>query len=105
MPVCASEASISSAQKPVRLLLAKYNLQTPLIDIKKVIQLVNAPDRVLCVDVFLRHDGSFGFDEFRRDPEDSRGRYNIGHHGFLPFATEEEARAKTTKTTNWFAEL
>ena len=27
-------------------------------------------DRFRCVDIFRRPDGSFGFDEFRRDPED-----------------------------------
>jgi hypothetical protein len=71
----------------------------------KVILSVNAPDGVLCVDVFRRPDGSFGFDEFRRDPEDNRGWYSIGHHGSLRFATEEETRANAKKTINWFAEL
>lgn len=71
----------------------------------KLIHSVNAPDEVLCMDVFRRPDGSYGFDEFRRDPEDNRGWYGIGHHGSLRFATEEEARAKAKETINWFAEL
>ena len=71
----------------------------------KVIQSVNALDGFLCVDVFHRPDGSFGFDEFRRDPEDNRGCYSTGHHGSSRFATEEEARSKATETINWFAEL
>lgn len=71
----------------------------------KVIQSINAPDGFVCVDVFCRSDGSFGFDEFRRDPEDNRGWYSIGHHGSLKFATQEEARAKAKETINWFAEF
>ncbi|MEH6646388.1 hypothetical protein [Sulfitobacter sp.] len=71
----------------------------------KVIQSVNGPDGFVCVDVFRRPDGSFGFDEFRRDPEDNRGWYSIGHHGSLIFANEVEARAKAKETINWFAEL
>jgi hypothetical protein len=59
----------------------------------KVILSVNGPDGVLCVDVF------------RRDPEDNRGWYSIGHHGSLRFATEEETRAEAKETINWFAEL
>jgi hypothetical protein len=27
-------------------------------------------DRFRCVDIFRRPDGSYGFEEFRRDPED-----------------------------------
>ena len=34
----------------------------------------NSADGLLCVDVFQRTDGSFGFEEFRRDPEDAAAR-------------------------------
>lgn len=57
----------------------------------KVLRSINLPGEMLCVDLFQRPDGSFGFDEFRRDPEDGRGWYSIGHHGALVFPSFEAA--------------
>ncbi|MEO0764321.1 MAG: hypothetical protein AAFZ09_21380, partial [Pseudomonadota bacterium] len=45
-----------------------------------------------CVDLFRRPDGTHGFEEYRRDPEDPRGWYAIGHHGARVFATLDDAR-------------
>ena len=53
--------------------------------VNKVIRSINAEGAPLCVDVFRRPDGSFGFEEFRRDPEDGRGWYPVGHHGHRVF--------------------
>jgi len=39
----------------------------------KVIRSVNLDGETICVDIFQRPDGTYGFDEFRRDPEDGRG--------------------------------
>lgn len=71
----------------------------------KVMQSINAPDGSLCVDVFLRPDDTFGFDEFRRDPEDPRGWYSIGHYGAEVFDTQHDARAHAELTVAWLAEL
>ena len=68
-------------------------------------QSINAADGSLCVDVFLRPDGSFGFDEFRRDPEDPRGWYSIGHYGDEVFATADDAKAAANRNVAWLAEL
>ena len=38
--------------------------------LNKVIRSINAPGDARCVDLFARPDGSFGFEEYRRDPED-----------------------------------
>ena len=35
-----------------------------------VLQSIESVSRIYCVDVFIRPDGSFGFEEFRKDPED-----------------------------------
>src|SRR5215218_5249856 len=41
-----------------------------------------------CVDIFERPDGTFGFEEFRSDPEDM-GRWTpIAYHSNRQFATE-----------------
>ena len=71
----------------------------------KVMQSINAPDGSLCVDIFLRPDGSFGFDEFRRDPEDPRGWYNIGHYNKKVFKTQSDATAEAERTVAWFSHL
>jgi hypothetical protein len=71
----------------------------------KVMQSIDAPGGGLCVDVFCRPDGSFGFDEFRRDPEDPRGWFSVGHHGDRVFASAEAARAAADRTIPWLADL
>jgi len=70
----------------------------------KVMRSINLRGENICVDVFLRPDGSFGFDEFRRDPEDTRGWYSIGHYGHQIFADEESAFRRAKETVHWLAE-
>ena len=67
----------------------------------KVIRSINLDGETICVDVFLRTDGTYGFDEFRRDPEDGRGWYSIGHHGAASFETFDKAFAKAKATVSW----
>ena len=38
-----------------------------------VVKSINAAGEDRCVDIFCRPDGTFGFDEYRRDVEDQRG--------------------------------
>ena len=66
-----------------------------------VLMSVNSDDGTHCVDVFRRTDGSFGFDLFRRDPEDSRGWYPVGHYGSRSYATVSDARAAATDAVPW----
>ena len=54
----------------------------------KVMKSINSPDGGCCVDIFVRPDATFGFEEFRRDSEDARGWFPIGSHGGLIFETE-----------------
>jgi len=44
-----------------------------------------------CVDIFQRADGTFGFDEFRRDPETKTGWFRIGHFENAVFASRAKA--------------
>lgn len=56
----------------------------------------------ICVDLFVRPDGTFGYEEFRRDPEDGgRGWYPIGFHGHKVFASAEAAKDDARKTIGW----
>jgi hypothetical protein len=57
-----------------------------------------------CVDLFSRPDGSFGFEEFRRDPEDA-GRWT-GTHYFSAtiYQSLRDAVAAADQAVPWFAE-
>ena len=57
-----------------------------------------------CVDVFERPDGTFGFDEFRRDSEDMRGWFSIGYFGNRVFPTPEAALSDARKSVGWLEE-
>ncbi|MFP4043116.1 MAG: hypothetical protein ACLFTP_00885 [Rhodosalinus sp.] len=51
------------------------------------------PGKTVCPDLFRRPDGTFGFEEYRREPEDGRGRFVIGHHGHRVSDSEAAALA------------
>lgn len=70
----------------------------------KVIRSVNRDGEMICVDVFQRPDGSFGFDEFRRDPEDDRGWYSIGNHRAEAFKTAEAALNAAKTSVAWLSD-
>ena len=59
-------------------------------------------DGFRCVDIFRRSDGTFGFKEFRRDPEDS-GRWTlIEDFSHQSFPTEGEALDAAVRDVSWF---
>ncbi len=70
----------------------------------KVIRSINSDGETICVDVFLHPDGTYGFNEFRREPEDGRGWYSIGHHSAASFGTFEDALAEAITKVSWLAE-
>jgi len=69
----------------------------------KVTRSIETPDGGRCVDLFRRPDGSFGFEEYRRDPEDGSGWYPIGFHAGAAFATEAGALAEARRRVSWLA--
>lgn len=61
-------------------------------------------DAMRCVDVFRRTDGSFGFEEFRRDVED-RGTWTpVQYFSAQSFATQDAALAVAHGAVRWLAE-
>lgn len=54
-----------------------------------------------CVDLFRRLDGSFGFEEFRRDPEDAGAWTPVQHYAGTRFATRDEAMAAARRAVRW----
>lgn len=67
---------------------------------------VENPEHDRCVDFFLRQeDGSFGFEEFRRDAEDG-GRWTaVRHFAAARYADEAATRRAAAQAVPWFAEL
>ena len=54
----------------------------------------------LCVDIFVRADGTFGFEEYRRDVEDQRWA-KVGYNAHRIFASQDEARAAARAVVAW----
>ena len=57
-----------------------------------------------CVDLFRRPEGSFGFEEFRRDPEDAGAWTPVRFYAGRNFATREEALAAAKRAVVWLGE-
>ena len=58
-----------------------------------------------CVDVFQREDGSFGFEEYRRDHEDLRGWFSLRRYGTRSFANEAAARHDARAAVAWLGDI
>ncbi len=56
-----------------------------------------------CVDIFVRDDASFGFEECRRDAEDGRGWFALNRFGHVRFPTQHEALAEARARVEWLA--
>ena len=70
------------------------------MSIKVITSLENSTgDR--CVDIFVRADGTYGFEEYRRDHEDGRGWFPLHYYSSQVFDTEEEALAQAKSTVAW----
>jgi hypothetical protein len=55
----------------------------------------------LCVDLFVRDDGSFGYEECRRDVEDPRGWFSLRRYAHQVFESEASALAHARSTVAW----
>lgn len=72
--------------------------------INKVMLSINGHDHASCVDFFVRPDGTFGFEEYRRDVEDARGWFPIGNYSARTFPTELDALKAAKIQIIWLAE-
>ena len=57
-----------------------------------------------CIDIFLRDDGSFGFEEYRRDHEDLRGWFSLRRYGTQVFSSEDDARHHAKAAVEWLGD-
>jgi hypothetical protein len=54
-----------------------------------------------CVDLFSRPNGTFGFEEFRRDPEDMGAYTAISYFSGHEYASEAAALAAARRLVPW----
>jgi hypothetical protein len=58
-----------------------------------------------CVDIFLRPDGTFGFEEFRRDPADRGAWTPVAYFSTRAYGSEQEALAAARARVPWLGEV
>lgn len=57
-----------------------------------------------CVDLFRRPDGSFGFEEFRRDVEDAGAWTPVAFYSGTAYASREAALSAAVARVVWLAD-
>jgi hypothetical protein len=71
----------------------------------KVLSSPSTPAVDRCVDFFLRPDGTFGFEEFRRDPEDMGTWTPVAYYSGRVFTTEDDARTAACAAVPWLSSV
>jgi len=67
----------------------------------KVLMSVESLHGDYCVDVYVRADGTFGFEEYRRDPEDGGRWYSLQRHSGQVFQSEDDALVEAKARVAW----
>lgn len=70
----------------------------------KVLKSIEINTGDYCVDIFVKEDGSFGFEEFRRDSEDMGRWTGINYYSTLSFEDEEQALKEALKRVVWLSD-
>ena len=68
---------------------------------KTVMRSFEAPGGQVCVDLFCRADGSWGFEEYRRDPEDGSGWHPAGVFSERRFVDQNAALNAARISVGW----
>jgi hypothetical protein len=71
----------------------------------RVLRSIETDDGGRCVDLFARPDGTFGFEEYRRDIEDGRGWFAIGFHASGVYETADGAWRDALSKVAWLGEV
>jgi hypothetical protein len=67
----------------------------------KVLQSLHNLTQDHCVDVFVRDDGSYGYDEYRRDYEDGGRWFSLHRYSHLVFDTQADVHKHVEETVVW----
>ncbi len=69
-----------------------------------VVRSIDNQDHDRCVDLFRRPDGTFGFEEFRRDVEDA-GRWTpVQGYAALSYCDDRAALAAAIHSVSWLSD-
>lgn len=66
-----------------------------------VLDSLENPEGDRCVDLFRRSDGSFGFEEFRRDVEDAGQWTPVAFYSGARFASKDQSLAAASSCVVW----
>ena len=72
-------------------------------ELGQVVESVNEYGGTICVDFFQRPDGSFGYEEYRRDVETAEGWFPIGFYSQRRFDTLAQARSDAMGKVVWLS--
>lgn len=70
-----------------------------------VLASLETEDGLRCVDLFRRPDGTFGYEEFRLDPEDGGAWTPVRFASGLSYASLEDTRAAAGCAVVWLGDL
>ena len=65
---------------------------------------IENPEHDRCVDLFERPDGSCGFEEFRRDPEDGGEWTPVRYYSGIAYPSREAALTAALRAVAWLAD-
>ena len=71
----------------------------------RVVASLENPQGDRCVDIYVRADGSLGFEEFRSDAEDCGEWQSLNTYSRLVFASNDAALASARKYVAWLSQL
>lgn len=66
---------------------------------------VENPEHDRCVDIFSRPDGSYGFEEFRRDVEDGGQWTPVHYYSGVSYPSPAEALDTAKRCVPWLADI
>ena len=66
-----------------------------------VILSFNNDEGNLCLDIFIRENDTFGFEEYRKDPENIDGWYKVGNYSDKIYKNQKEAYKNACKNILW----
>lgn len=73
----------------------------PLAHLNTVMLSFTAPGDLICVDILRSPEGQFGFQQYRRDPEDGRGWHVIGAPVRFIFDSAQAALDQARRDLDW----
>ena len=71
----------------------------------KVLESIHDDTVNRCVDLFVRDDGTYGFEEFRRDAEDGGTWQSLQRYSRMQYQSLGEARSQARSEVSWLAEI